>query len=341
MGRKAEPGILYYPMDCSHIRNKKVRLLYSEFGADGYWVWQCIIAAAYEGAGYYFDCNDKDTMVLFASEVCKKRVSQVEEIISGCIRRSLFDKGVADLFGVLTSAKMQEVYLDATAERRRKGTIVEIVSDYLLILPGESDGKKWENIQFVGSKIIVPQINKIVPRRNLNIPPNNPQSRVNKSKEEETYGQKPDPPAVVPAPQDLYAEYRKVGKDKEPIFIFIRDKRPQFIEPYVAFWNFFAQEYSLPKVSSITKKRRQHFAVRIREAAFNFPEILRKVKGSQFLLTGNWFGFDWLIKNDANYLKVLEGNYANKSNTQSETAANEYAIQRQKIEERTRKLSGE
>jgi hypothetical protein len=27
---------------------------------------------------------------------------------------------------------------------------------------------------------------------------------------------------------------------------------------------------------------------------------------------GKWFGFDWIIENNSNYIKVLEGNYDKK-----------------------------
>ena len=40
-------------------------------------------------------------------------------------------------------------------------------------------------------------------------------------------------------------------------------------------------------------------------------EILRKAQCSDFLISSKWFGFDWLLENDGNYLKVLEGNYDN------------------------------
>lgn len=341
MGRKAEPGIKYYRMECNHIRNKKVRLLFNEFEATGYWIWQCILSTAYENKGYYFDCNDKEAMELFASEVCKKRVSQVEEIIAGCIRRSLFDKGVYDAFGVLTSPEMQEIYLDATAERRRKGTIVDIVSDYLVLTPGQEEAKRWENVQFICEKTIVPRNNSFNPWNKKEIPRNNPQSKVKESKEEKKDAENPLPPPVVSQDpvKDLQKEYELLAKEKKNIFLFIRDKKPAFIEPYFDFWNIFASEHSLPKLTVLNKKRKQHFSVRIKEPLFNFPEILRKAKTSDFLLTGSWFGFDWIIQNDTNYLKVLEGNYDNKkqeTQTNATTSTEEYLKKRQTLAEQVR-----
>jgi hypothetical protein len=162
-GRKAEPGISYYKMNCGHTINKKVRLLFNEFDANGYWIWQCIIDYAYSQKGYYFDCNDPDALELFATDVCKKQVSLVNQVISGCLRRGLFDKTVFDMFGVLSSVMMQEIYLDATYERRRKGTEIELFGEFVLInIPADA-----VNIS------IVPWNKPILPRKNENVPGRN------------------------------------------------------------------------------------------------------------------------------------------------------------------------
>lgn len=343
MGRKAEPGIAFYRVNCDHVRNKKVRLLFNEFGSDGYWVWQCLLSAIYEGKGYYFNFKDKEALELFATDVCKKRVSLVEEIVAGCIRRSLFDQRVFDVFGVLTSDMIQEVYLDATAERRRKGTQVEIIENYFLLKQDES--KRWESVVFVTEKNILPGKNGILPRNNSNNPRKNPQSKVEKSKEEEIH-EPAGSPAGTPAvdtqlSKDLEKEYKSVAKDKTSIYNFIKQHSPRFIDPYKDFWNAFATEFNLPEVSVINEKRKKKFSVRIKERAFNLPNILRAAKESEFLLTSGWFGFDWILENDTNYLKIMEGNYkaVKKDEKINHEANDEYLKKRQAAEQRTRELS--
>lgn len=128
---------MFYRMDSNHILNKKVRLLVNEFDSDGYYIWSCILDYGYSKYGYFFDLNDKDELELFASEYCKKKLSLVKEVITGCIRRGLFDENVANLFGVLTSSMMQEVFLYATSERRRKGSQFTMCNDYLLLSFGD------------------------------------------------------------------------------------------------------------------------------------------------------------------------------------------------------------
>ncbi len=203
-GRKPEPGISYYKMNCGHTMNKKVKLLFNEFGSDGYWIWQCIIDQAYSHKGYYFDCNDKEELELFATDVCKKQVSLVEEVIAGCLRRSLFDKRVSEMFGVLSSVMMQEVYLEATSERRRKGTEIELYEDLLLI-------KIPDNAVNIS---IVPWNNSILPRKNDNVPGSNAtkKSIVEESKEEKS---KVNSNGVVP-PDAGRKKPDKKRKNEEP-----------------------------------------------------------------------------------------------------------------------------
>lgn len=306
MGRKSEPGIIFYRINCNHVWNKKIRLLFNEFDSDGYWIWQCILSEAYRQRGYYFDYNDKEAVELFATDVCKKRVSLVDEVVTGCVRRGLFEESLFNSFGILTSAFMQETYLDATAERRRKGTGIELIEELILINISEDS----KNIS------IVPWNNSILPRKNPIVPRKNPQSRVEYSKEEksiEPKGSTDGKPSSTPTDPDkeLKKEYEVLEKTKELVYRFIRDKQPRFIEPYKDFWNAFATKNNLALVKLINDKRKKKFTKRIHEPLFNMIEILRKAQCSDFLITSKWFGFDWLLENDGNYLKVLEGNYDN------------------------------
>lgn len=305
MARKAEPGIIYYKLECDHIYNKKIRLLFNEFDSDGYWVWNCILSESYRTRGYYFDYNEKEALELFATDVCKKKVSLVEEVINGCVRRGLFDQSVFSMFGYLTSDYMQQFYLDATAERRRKGSEIIFIQESLLI-------KIPENINGV---LVIPRNNPI-PTRNNSIPPRrNSQSKVKNSKVKESIiepigssgGQPPD------IQKQLKKEYESITKNKESIYLFLKNKTPNFIDPFVDFWNIFAKQNKLAEVKAINEKRKKKFNKRIQEKNFDFCQVLRKAQASDLLVTSKWFAFDWLIENDNNYLKVIEGNYDNPS----------------------------
>jgi hypothetical protein len=115
------------------------------------------------------------------------------------------------------------------------------------------------------------------------------------------------------SPSDIQQVFKELKKEKKELVEFIRKNKPDFIEPYVELWNVFAEEKKLAKVSKINTTRKKKFNVRIGEKGFDFLLILKQASSSQFLLTGNWFGFDWIIENESNYLKVIEGNYDKKA----------------------------
>lgn len=121
----------------------------------------------------------------------------------------------------------------------------------------------------------------------------------------------PDGGGGAEAPPTI-SDYGKITKDKKSIYEYIRTTNPSFIEPYKDFWNLFAEEKGLATVQKINNLRNRKFKIRLKEKGFNFCEILRKAAQSEFIMTGKWFGFDWIIENDSNYLKVLEGNYDKK-----------------------------
>lgn len=139
MASKQKPGIKYFSQDSNHVLNTKVRLIFIEFDSHGPWVWECLKCEIYSKKGYYFDINNQDELMIFASDVCKKPVSLVKEIINSCIRRELFDRSVFDAWGVLTSDRIQNNYLDGTRETRKKNYGIDLFVEFLLIEIGENE----------------------------------------------------------------------------------------------------------------------------------------------------------------------------------------------------------
>lgn len=107
------------------------------------------------------------------------------------------------------------------------------------------------------------------------------------------------------------------GKDNKEIWIclksFLVEKQPDFIDPFVDSWNLFASIYKLSAVENISDSRRKKFATRRAEFGFDFIKVLEKIKSSPHLKGDNQRGwkvtFDWIIENDKNYLKIIEGQY--------------------------------
>lgn len=284
MARKAEPGILYYRMNCGHTSNRKIRLLFNEFDSDGYWIWQCLLDNIYPDRGYYFDCSDKDVLELFATDVCKKQVSLVEEVITGCLRRGLFDQSVFEMFGILSSEMIQQVYIDATRERRKKGTVIEMIEEYLLVEIPESE----TNISILpGKKGIIPGKNPIPPGRN-------PQSKVKESKVKES--------KVVSAP----------AKPAPPKKIREKEKIP---EPYwqrlVDTWfDFVSEKFGEPPLfEGQDPKYLKSIAQKLKKRAAAKKIEWTEEAAVQRLKTFLDFAFaeDWIAKNFL--LKTLDGQF--------------------------------
>ena len=78
-------------------------------------------------------------------------------------------------------------------------------------------------------------------------------------------------------------------------------------------WNQFALKNSLSQITSLTKSRREKLDARLKSGEFEklFERALDEIAKSQYLLGAKGWKvtFDWLIKNDENILKVVEGNY--------------------------------
>jgi len=80
-------------------------------------------------------------------------------------------------------------------------------------------------------------------------------------------------------------------------------------EEFIQHWNRFD---ALPAIRAFSKERRSKLAARAKEDTFktHWREIIRKLAGSPFHIGQNdrgWrAGIDWILKNETNYLKILE-----------------------------------
>lgn len=98
------------------------------------------------------------------------------------------------------------------------------------------------------------------------------------------------------------------GKIKD----YIVSEKPEFIEPYFDLWNLFAHSYRLSTMTEPSDTRVKKFATRIQEKSFDFIKILDAIRQSVNLRGSNKTGwkvtFDYIMENDTNYLKIIEGN---------------------------------
>lgn len=124
MARPQKAGVEYFPLDVEN--DDKLDLVEAEFGLTGFAVVVKLYQRIYK-LGYYCEWND-EVALLFGKRL-RLGGSAVSEIVSAAIRRSLFDKGIYDSYGVLTSKGIQKRYFEIVARRKN----VEVEQRYLLI----------------------------------------------------------------------------------------------------------------------------------------------------------------------------------------------------------------
>ena len=198
MARPTKTGLDYYPMDVGFLRDKKVRLLRSEFGASSVLFVLYVLGKVYEGDGYFLRW-DKDELLLAADEL-REQPTYISEVLQGCLTRSLFDERVFQMFGVLTSAGIQRRYLRGCEKR----DVITVFSEYwLLNTCSKSDVP-------VGIRAKLALVSLTGGNNDVNSPgnsensPGNPQSKVKESKVKESrvLGGAPAAPAPTHAPSE-------------------------------------------------------------------------------------------------------------------------------------------
>lgn len=119
MPRPEIKGLKYFPFDVGFFRDKKIRLLRGENGAEGVEIYLRLIAKCYEDNGYFLDWDTFDDYALLADESGYPE-DKVRLIVSTCLRRSLFDNILFKVGNVLTSRSIQRRYFSAIKDTKIK-----------------------------------------------------------------------------------------------------------------------------------------------------------------------------------------------------------------------------
>jgi len=167
MARPQKTRLDYFPLDVDIFEDDKVALISSEFGAIGESILIRLFCKIYKN-GYFYRWGG-DECLLFCKWAGGIFVqNQVEEVLKGCLRRSIFDKRVFEMFSILTSQGIQKRYIQATNERRGIEIIPEI---WLTEKPAFS------------KNIVIPPNNEVNRSNNSINRPINTQSKEKKIKE--------------------------------------------------------------------------------------------------------------------------------------------------------------
>lgn len=131
----------------------------------------------------------------------------------------------------------------------------------------------------------------------------------------------------------------------------IKEKKDK-ISPSVSFdffktWNDFAKKHSLAQINALTKGRKDKLNARLKESSFDFKKILEVLSVQDFAIgkvpgtDGRFWkvDFDWIIKNDTNYVKILEEKYRNTGKSDKHEVLSTQKKMEQEINE-VRRLNG-
>lgn len=165
MARPTKEGLDYFSIDC--VLNDRVKFIIAEFKVVGWGILTLLWKKIYGEKGYYTHWDD-DVALLFASE-CGVGVNVVGEVVSACLRRGIFDRGLYDQYRILTSEGIQERFAEATSRRSSQ----KIDGRYLLI----AAPKNW---------VSVDNNSVSVDNNSINVD-NNTQSKVKESKVKEIH----------------------------------------------------------------------------------------------------------------------------------------------------------
>lgn len=203
MARPQKSGVDYFPMDTDFFGDKKIKLLKAEFGARGLMIVLSTFCRVYSTNGYYASF-DRDDALLIAEELGDGITPElVREVVQGSVKRSLFDEGVFNQFGVLTSPGIQRRYIRAAAKR---DDIPFFEEYWLLDINDPNDVPKAMRIK-VTFKSVSGGINPVSGEINLVSGGKNAESKGKESKVKESKVNVPDIDDLVAAASVPLHEY--------------------------------------------------------------------------------------------------------------------------------------
>ncbi len=160
------------------MQDDKIRLIKAEFGPKGIVIIIALFCDIYRTNGYY-KVWDNDACLLMADAVgCGVVPEYITQVVQGCLRRSIFDDGVFQMFGILTSAGIQRRYIRAVSTRDQ----IYIYREYWLLNENDKKDVPASVLNKVVFKNVSLQRNEDNLQRNNDKKQINPQSKVKKSK---------------------------------------------------------------------------------------------------------------------------------------------------------------
>lgn len=112
-------GILYFPLKVNLPENIAMELVEARFGLKGVAVVIKLLCKIYKENGYYLTWNGEQRALFSVKAGRDVSEEEMQGIVDILVEKGFFDRELYEKQGVLTSAEIQEAWLDAT--KRRKG----------------------------------------------------------------------------------------------------------------------------------------------------------------------------------------------------------------------------
>jgi len=144
-------------------------------------------------------------------------------------------------------------------------------------------------------------------------------------------------------PKEVWDEIENVLNGEEspvqlslPVVAVDKEDKVQMVNGIVGLWNAYAEKNSLSLVNIVSDKRAKCIKARLEEKEFDFHAIMQKVIHSNYLLgrVVDWkVNFDFIFCSKNNYIKILEGNYDNKTKSDNTAVQSIVDVARESMEE--------
>lgn len=274
-GRPTKQGIDYFPMDVGFFTDVKIRKISRACGSQSTSILICLLCNIYKDEGYYI-LWDKDLPFVIADTVGVSE-GAVKEVLIKSLQVGFFDQELYEKYKILTSSGIQKRFLLATYQRKE----TTIIPEYLINCANNSINCTINSINHSDNEQSKSKV------------------KVNRKKRKEKENNKETSPN---------------GEEKKDELSLPHSQKIDWVGLMNWYNSLFRDK--LPAIKSMTETRKK--AVKARIAQYgkeSIRTVFNLVLQSSFLLGGNdhnWkCDFDWIFK-QANYTKILEGNYNGK-----------------------------
>lgn len=274
-GRPTKQGIDYFPMDVGFFTDVKIRKISRACGSQSTSILICLLCNIYKDEGYYI-LWDEDLPFVIADTVGVSE-GAVKEVLIKSLQVGFFDQELYERYKILTSSGIQKRFLLATYQRKE----TTIIPEYLINCANNSINCTINSINHSDNEQSKSKV------------------KVNRKKRKEKENNKETSPN---------------GEEKKDELSLSHSQKIDWVGLMNWYNSLFRDK--LPAIKSMTETRKK--AVKARIAQYgkeSVRTVFNLVLQSSFLLGGNdrnWkCDFDWIFK-QANYTKILEGNYNGK-----------------------------